>query len=62
MIQLVRKPRGDIQGRLTIPPQRLLTSTGTLVKMVVLVVTKMRDTAVMLMSDVASVLIQLVPS
>lgn len=44
---------------LTIPPHKLFTSTGTLVKMVVLVVTKMKDTAEMLRSDVARVLTQL---
>jgi hypothetical protein len=41
------------------PPHRLFTSTGTLVRIVVLVVTKMKDTADILMSDVARVLFQL---
>lgn len=47
------------RGLLTIPPHRLLTSTGTLVKIVVLVVTKMNDTAEMLTSDVPRTLTQL---
>ena len=44
------------------PPHKLLTSTGTLVNMEVVVVTKMRDTADMLMRDVARVLTQLYQS
>lgn len=47
------------EGKLTIPPHKLLTLTGTVVRMAVLVVTKIRDTAVMLMSDVGSTLTQL---
>lgn len=41
------------------PPQRLLISTGTLVSMTVLVVTKMNETAVILINDVGRTLIQL---
>lgn len=44
---------------LTIPPHRLFTCTGTVVRMAVLVVTKMRETAVMLIREVGSTLTQL---
>lgn len=48
-----------MQISLTIPPHKLLTSTGTVVKIVVLVATKIRDTAEMLISDVARTFTQL---
>lgn len=43
----------------TIPPAKLLTSTGTLVSTTVLVVTKMKETDEILMSDVGRTLSQL---
>ena len=41
------------------PPHKLLTLTGTVVRIVVLVVTKMSDTAVILIRDVGRTLTQL---
>ena len=56
----VKCDRGDLTRiKLTIPPHRLFTSTGTLVKITVLVVTKMKDTAEMLIREVARVFTQL---
>jgi hypothetical protein len=45
--------------KLTIPPAKLLTSTGTLVNTTVLVVTKIKDTDEMLIRDVGRTLSQL---
>jgi hypothetical protein len=45
--------------KLTIPPAKLLTSTGTLVSTTVLVVTKMNETDEMLIKDVGRTLSQL---
>ena len=45
--------------KLTIPPARLLTSTGTLVSTTVLVVTKMKDTDEILIREVGRTLSQL---
>ena len=44
---------------LSMPPQRLFTLTGTVVRMRVLVVTKIRETAVMLMREEGRTLTQL---
>ena len=44
---------------LSIPPHKLLMCTGTLVKITVVVVTKMRDTEVILMREQGRTLIQL---
>lgn len=49
----------DDRDELTMPPHKLLTSTGTLVKIEVVVVTKIRETAEILISDVPRVLTQL---
>jgi hypothetical protein len=45
--------------KLTMPPARLLTSTGTLVSTTVLVVTKIKDTDEILIREVGRTLSQL---
>lgn len=48
-----------VETELTIPPAKLFTSTGTLVKTTVLVVTKMNDTDEILIKEVGRTLSQL---